>query len=144
MRLKYLKPTMDEAKLWLKAQSKISLTCYPENAPLETRVPVKRYCNLQSQLAKTSKQRVFSYITSRALLPEISKDVFCLTYAKILKSSQALHSRVPLLAASCVTVSRCPARRIRWAAACMPQVAWSIPPYPESQSDPASADSSGQ
>jgi len=55
MQLKCLKLTIAEAKLQLKAQSKISLTCYPENAPLESRLPVKHYYKMQSNLMKTLK-----------------------------------------------------------------------------------------
>lgn len=55
MHLKYLKPIIAEAKLWLKAQSEISLTCYLENVPLETKEHVKCYCNPLSQLGKSLK-----------------------------------------------------------------------------------------
>lgn len=102
--LKCLKPTIAEAQLWLKAQRKFSLTHYPENAPLETWMTVK-HCKSQRELTENIKWRVFSHITSRALLQEISRGIFSLTYPKMLKSSQALHNRAPFLAAPCLPVS---------------------------------------
>lgn len=121
MCLKYLKPTIAEAKLRLKAQSKISPMCYPENAPLETRVPVKRYC--KPRLAKTLKRRVFSYVTSRASrsterrsVPNLCKGI------DVFSSPSRQTFAIPLS----ITVSR----RTGWAAAWEPQAAWELSSFP--------------
>lgn len=122
--LKYFKPTIAEAKLRLKAQSKISLMCYPENAPLETRVPVKCYC--KPQLAKTLKRRVFSYVTSRA-----SRNTERRSVPNLGKGIDVFSSPSRQTFASSPSTKHCKQKN------------WSSPPSPESHLDPASADSSG-